>query len=48
MVACSKYKGMWWKFLGFYAIYSLLNSIYDVGMYARFFVYGPSYFKALS
>ena len=48
MYACSKYKGLPWKFLGMYGLFITLNAIYDVGMYARWFIYGPSYLRKLA
>ena len=44
---CAKYKGLWWKGLAMYGIYVTINAIYDVGMYARFFLLGPGYLRSL-
>ena len=41
MYACAKYRGYIWKGLTFYMFLNCMNAIYDCGMYARFFVYGP-------
>ena len=37
----AKYKGYIWKGLSIYVIFKMINAIYDCGIYARFFVYGP-------
>jgi len=47
LVACGAYRGRTWKLGAFLGIYVLRNAIYDGGMYLRFFLYGPSYMKAI-
>ena len=44
----SMYRGFTWKFATFYVIYRMLDAIYDSGMYARFFLFGPSAMKRLA
>ena len=38
-------KGVWWKIGGVYIFATLLNAIYDAGMYLHFFMHGPSYMR---
>ena len=38
---CGIRKGYLWKGLSLYAILRLFDSIYDSGMYLRFFIHGP-------
>ena len=40
-MAVAKYRGYIWKGLSIYVIFKMMNAIYDCGIYARFFVYGP-------
>ena len=40
--ACSIYRGYIWKGISLYAIIKLMDAIYDAGIYARFFIHGPS------
>ena len=42
---CATYRGYAWKFLMFYIMYRELDSFYDVGIYLRFFIYGPKYMR---
>ena len=35
------YRGYIWKGLSIYVIFKMINAIYDCGIYARFFCYGP-------
>ena len=42
-----KYSGWTWKIVAWYAIYRLFHAIYDVGVFMRFFIYGPSYIKSI-
>ena len=41
----SIYKGYLWKGAGFYAIYKLMDALYDTGMYLRFFIHAPQYMR---
>jgi hypothetical protein len=36
------YRGYLWKGLVFYLLYREADAIYDFGMYANFFINGPS------
>jgi hypothetical protein len=47
LYACGIYRGYMMKGLAFYLIYRELNALYDIGMYFRFFVYGPGYLKSI-
>ena len=46
--ACAKYKGYSWKFAGMYALFVTFNAFYDLGVYTRFFIYGPSYLRKMA
>ena len=46
-IACFAYRGMALKFLTFYGLVLGFNAIYDVGMYLRFFVHGPSMMRKI-
>lgn len=45
--SCAKFYGRWWKLAAFGVIFVLRNAIYDSGMFIRWFIYGPSYLKAI-
>ena len=47
LYACGIFRGLFWKGLGFYAIYREVDALYDIGMYISFFLRGPGYIKSI-
>jgi hypothetical protein len=45
--ACGMYRGYLWKGAAFYMIAKSMDALYDIGMYLRFFIHGPKYFKSI-
>jgi len=44
---CFMRQGWGWKICVFYGIIATIHAIYDCGMYASFFVHGPSIIRSL-